>query len=171
MGIGIVYWIPIMCSWEWFPNHKGLVSGLVVAGFGFSAFIFGFVTTAIANPNNFGPDLPLTGGTDKLMPQSVGERVPAMLRYCLIAWVVLGILAILGISRNPEFVREEKEEEERYSSEFEEPKTIVNYISSREAMRSIRFWHLGSLMFCGIFYGVYMASVYKIIAQNELNDF
>lgn len=44
-GIGIVYWVPIICGWEWFPERKGLVSGCVVAGYGFGAFIFGFITT------------------------------------------------------------------------------------------------------------------------------
>ena len=50
-----------MCGWEWFPNNKGLVSGLVVAGYGFGAFIFGFITTHIANPNDFKPEIPDDG--------------------------------------------------------------------------------------------------------------
>ena len=50
VGIGMVYWTPIMCGWEWFPERKGLISGLIVAGFGFGAFIFGFISTGIVNP-------------------------------------------------------------------------------------------------------------------------
>jgi len=73
-GIGIVYWIPIMCGWEWFPNNKGLVSGLIVGGYGFGAFIFGFITTAIANPDNLKPQVPSDGSTtDKLFPESVAN--------------------------------------------------------------------------------------------------
>jgi len=73
-GIGMVYWVPIMCGWEWFPNNKGLVSGLIVGGYGFGAFIFGFVSTAIANPNDFKPAVPADGSTtDKLFPDSVAE--------------------------------------------------------------------------------------------------
>jgi len=49
-GVGIVYWPPIICAWEWFPNRKGLISGLVIGAFGFGAFMFGFITTAICNP-------------------------------------------------------------------------------------------------------------------------
>ena len=52
LGIGIAYWVPIMSGWEWFPNNKATVTGLIVAGYGFGAFIFGFVTTAIVNPQN-----------------------------------------------------------------------------------------------------------------------
>lgn len=105
-GIGIVYWVPIMCGWEWFPNNKGLVSGSVVAGYGFGAFIFGFITTAIANPNDLKVEVPIHGPetTDKLFPFTVGEKVPEMYRICLIIWVCLGLTAVFGVSRNPDFV-------------------------------------------------------------------
>ena len=52
MGIGLVYWTPIICAWQWFPQRKGLISGLVIGAFGFGAFIFGFLSTAIVNPDN-----------------------------------------------------------------------------------------------------------------------
>lgn len=39
-GIGFAYVCPIAALIKWFPQHKGLVSGLAVAGFGFGAFIF-----------------------------------------------------------------------------------------------------------------------------------
>jgi len=39
-GIGFAYVCPIAALIKWFPKHKGLVSGLAVAGFGFGAFIF-----------------------------------------------------------------------------------------------------------------------------------
>ena len=49
-GTGLVFYTPIVCGWEWFPDNKGLVSGLIAGGYGFGAFIFGFLTTRIANP-------------------------------------------------------------------------------------------------------------------------
>jgi OFA family oxalate/formate antiporter-like MFS transporter len=39
-GIGFAYVCPIAALVKWFPRHKGLVSGLAVAGFGFGAFLF-----------------------------------------------------------------------------------------------------------------------------------
>jgi OFA family oxalate/formate antiporter-like MFS transporter len=39
-GIGFAYVCPIAALVKWFPEHKGLVSGLAVAGFGFGAFLF-----------------------------------------------------------------------------------------------------------------------------------
>lgn len=39
-GIGFAYVCPIAALVKWFPKHKGLVSGIAVAGFGFGAFLF-----------------------------------------------------------------------------------------------------------------------------------
>jgi MFS family permease len=49
----ISYWIPLMCAWEWFPERRGLVTGVIVSGFGLGPFIFGFLTTYIVNPENY----------------------------------------------------------------------------------------------------------------------
>ncbi len=51
-GIGISYLVPIACGWSYYPNRKGLVSGIVISGFGLSSFIFSFVVKALFNPDN-----------------------------------------------------------------------------------------------------------------------
>ena len=73
-GIGMVYYVPIVCCWEWFPNRKGLITGLIVGGYGFGAFIFGYITKAIANPENESADK-----TTKLFSETVANRVPKMI--------------------------------------------------------------------------------------------
>ncbi|MEK7710272.1 MAG: OFA family MFS transporter [Planctomycetota bacterium] len=40
VGIGYAYVCPIAALVKWFPAHKGLVSGIAVAGFGLGAYIF-----------------------------------------------------------------------------------------------------------------------------------
>lgn len=40
VGIGFAYVCPLAALIKWFPNAKGLVSGLAVAGFGFGAYLF-----------------------------------------------------------------------------------------------------------------------------------
>ena len=39
-GIGLAYVIPIAVGVKWFPDKKGMVTGLAVAGFGFGATIW-----------------------------------------------------------------------------------------------------------------------------------
>jgi OFA family oxalate/formate antiporter-like MFS transporter len=38
-GVGLAYLCPIACSVKWFPDHKSMVTGFAVAGFGGSAMI------------------------------------------------------------------------------------------------------------------------------------
>ena len=39
-GIGLAYVVPIAVGVKWFPDKKGLITGLAVAGFGFGATIW-----------------------------------------------------------------------------------------------------------------------------------
>ncbi|MBF0264275.1 MAG: OFA family MFS transporter [Gammaproteobacteria bacterium] len=39
-GIGMAYVVPIAVGMNWFPDHKGMITGLAVAGFGFGAMIW-----------------------------------------------------------------------------------------------------------------------------------
>ncbi len=36
-GIGLAYVVPIAVGMRWFPDHKGMITGIAVAGFGFGA--------------------------------------------------------------------------------------------------------------------------------------
>jgi len=109
IGIGLVYWPPIIASWEWFPDRKGLISGLVIGAFGFGAFIFGFVTTAIANPDDIKPAAPADGSTkDKIFPESVAKKVPEMIRTCACCWAALVLISVCLVTRNPSFLKKEE---------------------------------------------------------------
>lgn len=50
-GIGFAYVCPIAALIKWFPQHKGLVSGLAVAGFGFGAYLFSHKDLALSAEN------------------------------------------------------------------------------------------------------------------------
>ena len=47
LGNGMAYITPVATVTKWFPDKRGLASGMVVMGFGFGAFIYGFVLKAI----------------------------------------------------------------------------------------------------------------------------
>ena len=65
IATGIMYMTPIKNCWQYFPDKKGMVSGIIVCGFGLSSFIFSFIAKAIVNPTNeplekdgyYGPDV------------------------------------------------------------------------------------------------------------------
>ncbi|MDD3642047.1 MAG: OFA family MFS transporter [Candidatus Krumholzibacteria bacterium] len=77
-GIGLGYVCPIATLVKWFPDKKGLITGLAVAGFGFGALIWIKLTTGF----KFGP-LDLTPGWGGLY--AMGWTVTKV-------WILYGIL-------------------------------------------------------------------------------
>lgn len=95
--------MPIQCGWEWFPEKKGLVTGLIVGGFGFGAFLFGFLSTALVNP----ADAKIPDG-QTFYANDISERVPGMLRWCTLFWAILCLISICTVRRSPDFMRKQK---------------------------------------------------------------
>ncbi len=79
-GIGFAYVCPIAALVKWFPEHKGLVSGLAVAGFGFGAYLFSREFGALGFIREFG-------------------IVPFFVVHGLVCFVVVSLGALL--LRNP----------------------------------------------------------------------
>ncbi len=61
-GIGLAYVVPIAVGVKWFPDKKGLLTGLAVAGFGFGAFLW----ILMANP----PSMIADGGLIDITTQT-----------------------------------------------------------------------------------------------------
>ena len=49
----------------WFPNKPGLMSGVVVAGYGFGSVIWNPLETGFVNPDNVSPEAADDGSEDK----------------------------------------------------------------------------------------------------------
>jgi len=98
IGLGICYSAPISCSVRWMPIRKGLVTGLIVAGFGLGSFIFGLIATHIVNPNQ--TNIVSTGSTDGYYnPDSeVVNRVPLMFAILSIFYFLLITIGVFLIS-------------------------------------------------------------------------
>jgi MFS family permease len=45
-----------------------------------------------------------------------------------------------------------------------------SFLTFKEGLRHPRFYHITAMLFLGIFYGIYMAAVYKKTAQDFLDD-
>lgn len=54
-GCGLAYMTPMSNGFGWFPNRKGLVAGVILAGFGIGTFVFNMAQTAYVNPDNLSP--------------------------------------------------------------------------------------------------------------------
>lgn len=85
---GFLYPAPLRASWSHLPGRKGFVSGAIVSGLGFGAFIYGIVVNRLVNPDNLQPVQQETpdGHFETVFPPEVSERVPKMLLTLGICW-------------------------------------------------------------------------------------
>jgi len=95
LGCGMCYLVPMICGWEWFPEKKGLVSGLVLGGYGFGSFIFALVSTHLVNPDNIAADIkdPDDDNITFFGPE-VADRVPYMIQTLVYIWTGLAFVSI-----------------------------------------------------------------------------
>ena len=47
-----MYSSALAAGWSHLPGRKGMVSGLIICGFGFGGFFFGIISNRFANPDN-----------------------------------------------------------------------------------------------------------------------
>mmetsp|Transcript_20507 Transcript_20507/g.63379 ORF Transcript_20507/g.63379 Transcript_20507/m.63379 type:complete len:480 (+) Transcript_20507:45-1484(+) len=81
------YTSPMVIGWRNFPNRRGLVSGVILLGFGCAASVWSPLATALANPDNVAPPF----------PASVRDRLAPTLRtlagiYCFVS--AAGVVAL-----------------------------------------------------------------------------
>lgn len=96
---GLAYMLPIICGWRYFPNRRGIVSGITIGGYGFGSFIMNFICKAIANPENEHASVEVKedGATVKYFDSKVGDRVPNMLRIMALVYIIMAIISTLLI--------------------------------------------------------------------------
>lgn len=111
MGIfkGLLQSSLLLAGWSHLPERKGLVSGVIISGYGFGASIFGELAHKLANPHelDFEPFTIKNGRTAKFLPKEVGDRMPHMLRVLGLCWLLQIIVGTLMVS---DFVAESNNE-------------------------------------------------------------
>lgn len=98
IGAGMCYLVPIICGWDYFPDRRGLVTGICLGGYGFGTFIFAQISTAIVNPDG---EEPIDDPAEHINFYSyeVAMRVPVMIRELCYIWVFLVVIGIVSVSR------------------------------------------------------------------------
>ncbi|MEM0467502.1 MAG: OFA family MFS transporter [Candidatus Thermoplasmatota archaeon] len=161
-GIGLAYVVPIATGVKWFPDKKGLVSGLAVAGFGFGAFIW----ILLANP-------PSILGFSGLITKQIGQytytvtNVDMAFRIYGIAFLVLVILGSLVMKNPPAGWKPQGWNPPQQTAQ---QKTTLN-LKPREMLKNKQFYILW-LMFCiGALAGLMVIGNVQNFAKSPTDGF
>ncbi|MFZ0474510.1 MAG: OFA family MFS transporter, partial [Halobacillus sp.] len=128
---------------KWFPDRRGLATGMAIMGFGFAA--------AIASP---------------VMNWLIGSVGIAMTFYILGAsYFVIMILSSLYMSRPPEGWTPEGYDD---SEEEDVDKMDLAFIGAKEALKKKRFYYLWIMLFINVTCGIAVISAAKPLAENSV---
>lgn len=127
-GSGMIYLIPLYNCYKFFPNKRGLISGIIMGGYGVASLISSNIVLSIVNPENMKP------GVDHYFPAEIANNVPKSLRIIAIFFfglMVLGTIFLFEFPMSPEEEHDEEGENKITSKisekeeEEEEPAKIV----------------------------------------------
>jgi len=121
------------------PERKGLVTGIIVAGFGGGAFVFGFIAHGVVNPEGFNIADAGEGKQGYYASDSlVAKRVPEM-------FIVLGCCYFVLVSLAAMCVSEPSEEEQREAiARMEKNKQLAMLGASAVVSSSSSSHHAGT---------------------------
>ena len=149
---GLSYTIPLKICWDHYPERKGMVSGVIIGGFGLGSFLFGFISTMCINPHN---KQILSSGTEMegLYDDSVAANVMPALRTMVLLWAALIIIGVLLLKVKAVMKTQE-----------------VVELSLEEITQDRRFWLLYAMNFSTVFYGYLVVSNYKVFGSMFIHD-
>ncbi|MFA5771719.1 MAG: OFA family MFS transporter [Thermoplasmata archaeon] len=162
-GIGIAYVVPIATGVKWFPDKKGLVSGIAVAGFGFGSFIW----ILLANP-------PSVLGISGLITKASGtyaytvaniDFVFILYGIMFLALVILGSLVMV----NPP----EGWKPAGWNPPAPAPgkKAVSKGLSTAEMVRTPQFYVIWSMFMFGALAGLMIIGNVQSFAKNAAEGF
>ena len=137
IGIGIGYITPISTLIQWFPDRKGLATGIAIMGFGFASLICGPVSQMIM----------------------ARHGIPAVFYSLAAAYFVLILVSSQFLVAPPPPSQHSRKGSDLSAVEVTEP-------TPKEALRSGRFYILWIMFFINITCGIGLLSVASPLAQE-----
>ena len=143
IGLGIGYITPVSTLVKWFPDRRGLATGMAIMGFGFAALIFGPVMQSLFD--------------------AVGVAN---------AFYILGFIYMILILASARYIEKPPEGYLPDGFKQGEGKTIKADISNIDAIASLktsRFYYIWIMMFINIACGIAIISAASPMMQEKLN--
>ncbi|MCA0132189.1 L-lactate MFS transporter [Winogradskyella alexanderae] len=143
IGLGLGYITPVSTLVKWFPDKRGLATGMAIMGFGFSALIFGPVM------------------------QTFFEAVGVANAFFLLGLIYM--ILILSSARYIERPPEGYLPDGYKPGQSKTVKADISNVTAREALRSSRFIYIWLMMFINITCGIAIIAAASPMMQEKLS--
>jgi len=145
MGLGFGYISPVSTLVKWFPDRRGLATGMAVFGFGAGALIASPVAARLIDSVGISSTFFILGTT----------------------YLVLMVSGALYIERPPKDWKP-KSMVEKSVQQQKPHKEDLAQLTAKEAVKTKRFWMLWVMMFINISVGIMLISVASPMAQEKV---
>lgn len=143
IGLGLGYITPVSTLVKWFPDRRGLATGMAIMGFGFAALIFGPVMAKLF--------------------ETVGVSN---------AFYVLGVIYMVLILSSARYIERPPVGYVPEGFSAEEGKAIkedISNVTANESLKSPRFYYIWIMMFINIACGIAIISAASPMMQEKLD--
>jgi OFA family oxalate/formate antiporter-like MFS transporter len=154
-GVGIGYTAPMGAAWKWLPAQKGMVSGVILTGFGAGGFVFNMIGTKLFNPKGLNP-------VDGSFPEEVYSGFPLVLRKLAIIYAVVTFLAHLLVTEPKKVAAAPADKNGKEVIVVDVPGLGV-----LEALKTPQYWIVWLMVVTCASAGLNVASVYKQFAAGS----
>ncbi|WP_109831010.1 L-lactate MFS transporter [Reichenbachiella versicolor] len=144
IGLGVGYICPVSTLVKWFPDRRGLATGLAIMGFGFGALIASSIIQYLIS--------------------TVG--ISSMFLVLGISYFIIMMSSAQYLSPPPEGWVPKGFEENGTDSGKKKIKTDLAQLTSIEALRTPRFYFLWTMLFINITCGIAVISVASPLSQE-----
>ncbi len=143
IGLGLGYITPVSTLVKWFPDKRGLATGMAIMGFGFAALIFGPVMQSLFD--------------------AVGVSN---------AFYILGVIYMVLILSSARYMEKPPEgflPEGFKPGEGKKIRADIANINANEALKTNRFYYIWIMMFINISCGIAVIASASPMMQEKLN--
>lgn len=142
IGLGIGYITPVSSLVKWFPDRRGLATGLAIMGFGFASLIASPVIARLISGIGISNTFYLLGAV-----------------YFVIMFLSSLYLSPPPIDWQPEGMKEVNDKNEKQTKDLAQ-------LTANQAVKTIRFWALWTMLFINVTCGIAIISVASPMAQD-----
>jgi OFA family oxalate/formate antiporter-like MFS transporter len=143
IGLGIGYIAPVSTLVKWFPDHRGLATGLAIMGFGFAALISGPLGEALVSSVGISNAFFILGA----------------------GYLIVMMLASQYLSPPPEGWQPKEMANKTVKSKKEEKQDLTQ-MTANEAIKTGPFWMLWTMLFLNTTAGIAIISVASPMGQD-----
>ncbi|MEX6014983.1 L-lactate MFS transporter [Mammaliicoccus sciuri] len=143
IGLGIGYIAPVSTLVKWFPDKRGMATGLAIMGFGFASMIASPVIEFLITHFNL---------------------VSTFIILAVVYFIIM-LISSLYLERPPEYYRPNSFNPQKEKKK----KPDLVQMSANEAVRTKRFYYLWLMLFINVTCGIAILSVASPMAQEIVN--